>query len=303
MLENLLFKGLAPVWTNNNPLLPTTLAYGSAGQIGNAIWFLARDESGSPYKYALYRLLNGVVTQMTTVTGAILGARMFVSGNLCFVIGFGTGTNENRQLRYYDTVANQWANSITYPKPLIWSAVCSDGNFGYFCGSGARNDIAIGQFDVSNPSAVKYKELPTLNVNRSHMAIAALNGYVYYGGGMDDTGLFQTFRDFYKMNVATGEVTRLADMPSGGYYACSYGVFDNTIVVANPMSGTNSSATATFGKQVYFYDIFADVWTRGPDTAEGLNQGQCTFLGDTFYRIGGRSRDAWSKNFSKLGPF
>lgn len=297
-----------PGWKSDTYEMLNTLAYGSAGLASDKrIYFLGRLNGGTnPYGiYSLYG--TAIIPIVTNITGILFGARMFVVGMNCFVIGFGSNSTENRQVRMFDLNARIWrVLPSTYTRPLAWSAISTYKNSAYFCGSGARNDTRITRLQIDgNGLGFSQINYPTTNVNRSHMLIAANEEYIYYGAGFDDTlSTTEFFKDFYKLRKSDLTITRLADLPEAGYFGCSYGIYGDHIVAINPMSGTNSSATATFSNKTFIYNIPADKWEIAAPGPTNFNMAQCAFNDNYFYRIGGRNSGAvWSNTIDRLGPF
>jgi hypothetical protein len=117
-----------------------------------------------------------------------------------------------------------------------------------------------------------------------HIGAVALNGLVYYIGGLNGYPNGASYGNVYVYNPATNLVSSRAPLPAGrDRGAAGVAVYQGQIYVAG---GYHNLASVGFFDR---YDPATDTWTSLPDMPDHRDHVAAAVVGDKMYVIGGRN--------------
>ncbi len=146
--------------------------------------------------------------------------------------------------------------------------------------AGGRSNVQQ-VFDLVNHTWSTVAPLPEA---LDHIGAVALNGLVYYIGGLNGYPNGASFGNVYTYNPATNTVSSVASLPPGrDRGAAGVVVYQGQIYVAG---GYHNLASVGFFDR---YDPATNTWTSLPDMPDHRDHVVAAVVGDKMYVIGGRN--------------
>ena len=192
-------------------------------------------------------------------------------GDSLYVVG-GRDHNEQKlsSVLRYDVKDERWVECAPMPSPRSGFAMCTLGECLYVAGGStgtARGVADCLRYDVQSDT---WEAMAPMQVGRYGCNACAVGGKIYAVGGFGDygggvcTGATECF------DPATGQWTRLADMPTPRGWSTSF-VLDGSIYVA----GASQRGEVA---DVHLYDVASDTWSRVCDLPAKIRYGAALSL-------------------------
>ncbi len=191
-----------------------------------------------------YSITDNVWTEKTEFPGdARFFASSFVIDGKAYIAGGRSSSNYNflRDVWQYDPVTDSWAQKANIPLTIIARAGAtgfSIGSKGYIaCGyhkpAGVATNIFFRDLIEYNSSTDTWILKSTFpGQARAHTSIFVINNVAYIGGGgQDNIGLSNQYKDFYKYYSSTNSWGTIIDFPSNNPTSLGYAINNRGYVI------------------------------------------------------------------------